>query len=92
VAREAVGIPELQDVVYGVVLLLVVLRTPGGVVTWPSRVAEALATPQPEPERPRETPPAATERPSAHGTDERRAESDGGRGDPPASDPSEHDG
>lgn len=92
VARESVGVPELQDVVYGVVLLLVVLRTPGGVVTWPSRVAEALATPQREPEGPRETPPAATEDPAPHGADERRAESDGGRGDPAADDRAEHDG
>lgn len=40
--RQSVGLPELQRVVYGVVLLVVVIWTPGGVVSLPGRVADGV--------------------------------------------------
>ena len=41
-ARQSVGVPELQDVVYGALLLAVVLESPGGVVSWPGLLADRL--------------------------------------------------
>ena len=40
--RQAVGLPELQDVIGGVLLLVIVLKSPGGLVTWPGRLADLL--------------------------------------------------
>lgn len=40
--RTAVGIPELQDVIYGGLLLVIVLKSPGGVLSWTSRIADLL--------------------------------------------------
>ncbi|MFC7134702.1 MULTISPECIES: branched-chain amino acid ABC transporter permease [Salinibaculum] len=40
--RQAVELPSLQDVVYGLLLLAIVLGSPRGVVTWPGRIADWL--------------------------------------------------
>lgn len=40
--RQAVGIPELQDIIGGLVLLVVVLKSPGGLVSWPSRLVALI--------------------------------------------------
>ena len=43
IGRSVVDVPELQDVVYGVILLVVVLQSPGGMVTLPGKLADRLA-------------------------------------------------
>lgn len=40
--RQAVDFPELQDIVGGVVLLLVVLKSPGGLVSLPGKAADLV--------------------------------------------------
>jgi branched-chain amino acid transport system permease protein len=45
-ARQAVGVPELQHVVYGILLLAIVLRSPGGITSWTGAVADRLQTPE----------------------------------------------
>lgn len=40
--RTAVDIPELQDVIFGVLLLVIVLKSPGGVLSWTGRIADFL--------------------------------------------------
>ena len=43
-ARQSVDLSGLNNVIYGVVLIAVVLYSPRGVVSWPSRAVELLAT------------------------------------------------
>ncbi|MFB6253843.1 MAG: branched-chain amino acid ABC transporter permease [Halobacteriaceae archaeon] len=33
-ARQFIGVPELQDIIHGILLLVIILRSPGGVVSW----------------------------------------------------------
>ncbi|MEF8777104.1 MAG: branched-chain amino acid ABC transporter permease [Haloarculaceae archaeon] len=40
--RSFVDVPELQDVVYGVLLLAIVLKSPDGIVTLPGKLADRL--------------------------------------------------
>jgi branched-chain amino acid transport system permease protein len=42
-ARQFVDLPELQRIVYGLLLLVVVLRAPGGVVSLPKRIVDRFA-------------------------------------------------
>lgn len=56
-ARQSVGVPELQLVVYGILLLVVVLRSPGGIVSWTSTLADRLQRYEPdERARPKQSP------------------------------------
>lgn len=40
--RTLVNVPELQDVIYGTLLLVIVLYSPGGVLSWVRRMADLL--------------------------------------------------